>query len=88
MASLSVSLLPYETITFHNGVDVYQMLQDDYCLSRPKNHQDGFDIYLNHGGQIYDGKHIARNKFYIKGVYTYTDTQDRVRNVPVFESVN
>lgn len=79
---------PYETITFHNGVDVFQMLQDDYGLSRPKNHQDGFDIYLIHGEQIYDGKHIARNKFYIKGVYTYTDTQDRVRNVPVIESVN
>ena len=79
---------PYETITFHNGVDVFQMLQDDYGLSRPQNYQDGFDIYLIHGEQIYDGKHISNNKFYIKGVYTYKDIQDRVRNVPVIEPVN
>lgn len=79
---------PYETITFRNGVDVFQMLQDDYGLSRPKNYTDGMDIYLIHGEKIYDGKHIAKNKFYIKGVYTYTDTQDRVRNVPVIEPVD
>lgn len=79
---------PYETISFRNGVDVFQMLQDDYGLSRPKHYSDGLDIYLVHGEKIYDGKHIPKNKFHIIGVYTYTDTQDRVRNVPVIEAVD
>ena len=64
------------------------MLQDDYGLSRPEHYTDSMDIYPVHGEKIYDGKHIAKNKFYIKGGYTYTDTQDRVRNVPVIEPVN
>ena len=79
---------PYETITFRNGVDVFQMLQDDYGLSRPKHYLDGYDIYLVHGEKIYDGKHISKNKFNIIGVYTYTDTESRVRNVPVIVPVN
>ena len=79
---------PFETISLRNGVEVFQMLQDDYGLSRPKDYRDDIDIYLIHGEKIYDGKHIAKNKFNIKGVYTYTDTEKRVRNVPVIEPVN
>ena len=79
---------PYETITFRDGVEVFQMLQDDYGLSRPKHYLDGYDIFLIHGEKIYDGKHFAKNKYYVKGVYNYTSTDDRVRNVPVIEPVN
>ena len=79
---------PYETISFRNGVEVFQMLEDEYGLSKPKNYQDGVDIYLVHGEKIYDGKHIGKNKFHVIGVYTYTSKDNRVRNVPVIEPVN
>ena len=79
---------PYETITFHNGVDVFQMLQDDYGLSNPSNYEDGSDVYLVRGDKIYDGKHIDKNSFVIKGVYRYKTRSNIVKNVPVIEAVN
>ena len=79
---------PYETITFHNGVSVFQMLEDEYGLSSPEDYRDGVDVYLVRGEKIYDGKHITTNKYYIKGVYSYKSKDKRVRNVPVIEAVN
>ena len=79
---------PYEMVTFHKGVDVFQMLQEDCGLANPTSYEDGtLDIYLVFGDKIYDGKHIAQNRFNVVGVYTYTDRQKRVRNVPVLKPV-